>query len=152
MSSGCWCRRVGTPHKGIAWASSPRQFSIEQQREIVTSNYPIYILDFDDMVVFPQEKIDLPHSEFWKKNIAPFIADRFRIPIQPLLNLPYCQRRARISSKGLVFYGEKQSQKLLRTISKATGESDLRWVYDEHEARLSFDVMEYRKLLPITPS
>lgn len=114
----------------------------------MVTTYPIYILDLNhkDMVVFPEMKADIPHPEFWEKDVAAIIAKHLDISLKPLLNLPYCQRRARISSKGFVFYGEKQTKTLLRTISKATGESDLRWVYDEHESLLLFDVMEFKKL------
>ena len=120
----------------------------------MVTNFPIYILELDgkDLVVFPQDKADISHSDYWEQKVVAIIAQKFGISDKRLMNIPYCQRRARISSKGFVFYGEKQTKTLLRTISKATGESDLRWVYDEHEARLSFDLMEYRKLLPITPS
>jgi hypothetical protein len=45
---------------------------------------------------------------------SPLLAARFAIPLKPLLNLPYCQRRARVSSQGLLFYFERQSKKLLR--------------------------------------
>ncbi len=113
------------------------------------STFPIYILDLDgeEMVVFPKDKADISHSDFWEQTVAPLLAEHISIPLKPLLNLPYCQRRARVSSKGLVFYGERQSKKLLRTISKATGEADLRWTFDEHEARLPFDVQEFERLL-----
>lgn len=113
------------------------------------STFPIYILDLqsEELVVFPKDKADISHSDFWEQIVAPFVAAHFSIPLKPLLNLPYCQRRARVSSKGFVFYGERQSKKLLRTISTATGEADLRWAFDEHEARLPFDVQEYKRLL-----
>jgi hypothetical protein len=99
---------------------------------IVPTTYPIYILDLDgeEIVVFPNDKADISHSELWEQTVAPLVAAHFSIPLKPLLNLPYCQRRARVSSKGLVFYGERQSNKLLRTISNATGEIDLRWAFD----------------------
>jgi hypothetical protein len=115
----------------------------------VPTTFPIYILEFDgeDVVVFPEGQTDIPHSEFWEQTVAPLLAKHVSIPLKPLLNLPYCQRRARVSSKGLVFYGERQSKKLLRTISKATGEADLRWAVDEHEVRLPFDVQEFKRLL-----
>jgi len=111
--------------------------------------YPIYILDLDgeEIVVFPQDKADIPHSEFWEQTVAPLLAERFSISLKPLLNLPYCQRRARVSPKGFVFYGERQTKTLLRKISKATGEIDLRWAFDEHEVRLPFDVQEFERLL-----
>jgi hypothetical protein len=115
----------------------------------VPTTYPIYILDLhgEELLVFPKDKSDISHSKFWEQTVAPLLAKHVSIPVKPLLNLPYCQRRARVSSKGLVFYGERQSKKLLRTISKATGEADLRWAFDEHEARLPFDVQEFERLL-----
>ncbi len=115
----------------------------------VPTTYPIYILDLhgEELVVFPRDKADIPHSEFWEPTVAPLLAKHFSIPLKPLLNLPYCQRRARISSKGLVFYGERPNKKLLRAISKATGEVDLQWAFDDHEARLPFDVQEFKRLL-----
>ena len=113
------------------------------------TTYPIYILDLhgEELVVFPKNKADISHSEFWEQTVAPHLAKHFSIRLKPLMNIPYCQRRARVSSKGLVFHGERQSKKLLRTISKATGEADLRWAFDEHEARLPFDVQEFKRLL-----
>ena len=116
---------------------------------IVTNTYPIYILDLhtEERIVFPKEKADISHSEFWEQTVAPIIAEQFSIPLRLLLNLPYCQRRARVTAQGLVFFGETHSAKLLKKISKATGETDLRWAYDEHETRLSFDVLEFKRLL-----
>jgi hypothetical protein len=105
-----------------------------------------------DLAVFPKDKPDISHSEFWEQTVAPLLAQHFSIRLEPLLNLPYCQRRARISSKGLVFYGERQSKKLLRKISMATGEIDLRWAFDEHEIRLPFDVQEFERLLALRGS
>ena len=113
------------------------------------TNYPIYILDLTgkDLVVFPQDKADISHSDYWEQKVVAIIANYFGISDKRLMNIPYCQRRARISSNGSVFYGEEQNQKLLRQISKATGETNLHWVYDEHESRLPFDVMEFKRLI-----
>jgi hypothetical protein len=63
----------------------------------MVTTYPIYILDLNhkDMVVFPEMKADIPHPEFWEKDVAAIIAKNFDISLKPLLNLPYCQRRAR---------------------------------------------------------
>ena len=115
----------------------------------MVTTYPIYILELEgkDLVVFPESKADIPHPQFFQKDIIPIIANYFGISDKRLMNIPYCQRRARISSKGFVFYGEKQTKTLLRTISKATGETNLRWVFDDHEARLPFDVMEFERLI-----
>ena len=92
---------------------------------VVTTAYPVYILDLDreELVVFPDDKADIPHSDFWEQTVAPFLADHFSMPLKPLLNLPYCQRRARISSRGVVFDGE-QSKILWQTVSRTTGETD----------------------------
>jgi hypothetical protein len=120
----------------------------------VTTAYPVYILalDREELVVLPNDKADIPHSAFWEQTVVPLLADHFSTPLKPLLNLPYCQRRARISSRGVVFYGERQSKKLLQTISRATGETDLRWVFDEHKIRLPFDVQEFDRLLTLRGS
>jgi len=75
------------------------------------------------------------------------VAKHYRIPLKPLENLPYCQRRARVTSSGLVYYGEKQTKKLLLAIKKALGESELTWVFDDHEMRLPEDVSEFNQLL-----
>jgi hypothetical protein len=120
-----------------------------EKQGIMPTTYPIYILDLpgEELVAFPKDKADISHSDFWEQTVAPLVAKHFSIPIRPLLNLPYCQRRARISAKGLVFYGERQSSRLLGAISKAIGEANVRWALDEHEVRLPFDVQEFKRLL-----
>ena len=67
------------------------------------------------------------------------------MPIEELLNIPYCQRRARINDK-TVYYGEKPTRKLLRLIEKAVGEKGLKITYDDHEKRLEFDVAAFTAL------
>ena len=118
----------------------------------MVTNFPIYILELDgkDLVVFPQDKADISHSDYWEQKVVAIIAQKFGISDKRLMNIPYCQRRARISSKGFVFYGEKQTKTLLRTISKATGETNLQWAFDEHESRLPFDVLEFKRLISRT--
>ncbi len=109
--------------------------------------YPIYLLDLggDATILFPEGKADLDHCDFWEATVARIVARHFRLPLEELLNLPYCQRRARICGK-VVYYGERTSQKLLRQIEKAVGETGLRFVHDDHEVRLEFDVLEYKAL------
>ena len=117
-------------------------------RENKRSNYPIYILDFGDSkfeIVFPEGKKDLMHVEFWKYTVAPMVAKRLRLSLKELENLPYCQRRARICGKN-VYYGEEPSHELLRQIKEAVGEKALAFVYEEHETRLEFDIMEFTAL------
>jgi hypothetical protein len=108
-------------------------------------SYPIYILD-DDTIVFPSGKIDIDHSAFWETTVAEIVARHHRIPLEDLLNLPYCQRRARIVGQN-VLYGERPTKKLLRLIEKAVGEKGLRFVYDDHEKRLDSDVLEFTALI-----
>ena len=106
------------------------------------SSYPIYILDLglkEDKIVFPEGKADLNHSDYWEMTVARMVALYLRVPLSEILNLPYCQRRARISGKN-VYYGERVSKKLLKLIEKAVGETGLKFVYDEHEQRLEYDV------------
>jgi len=112
------------------------------------TTYPIYILDLDgtDRVVFPEGKTDISHSEFWEETVALVVVRHYGIPHAPLLNLPYCQRRARITSRGTVFYGEQQTKALMKTIRASVGESNLAWEDDEHEQRLPMDMAEFEEL------
>ena len=101
-------------------------------------SFPIYILDLggeEDAIVFPEGKADLDHCDYWEATVARIVARHFRLPLHELVNLPYCQRRARISGK-IVYYGEKPLRKLLRLIEKAVGKTGLRFVNDDHEMRL----------------
>jgi hypothetical protein len=112
-------------------------------------SYPIYILDLggaEFSIVFPAGKADLNHSDYWEATVARIVARHFCVPPDELANLCYCQRRARIND-GIVYYGERQSKKLLRQIERAVGETALRFVFDEHETRLEFDILEFTTLL-----
>lgn len=114
----------------------------------VSGSFPIYILDLggkDYTIVFPEGKTDLDHSQFWEDTVARLVARHFRLPLEEVANLVYCQRRARINGQN-VLYGEKQTTKLLRLIEKALGQKDMRWVYDEHEQRLIYDRDEFNAL------
>ena len=111
-------------------------------------SYPIYILDLggkEYTIVFPDDKADLDHSDFWETTVARIVARHFHLPLEELVNLPYCQRRARIND-GVVYYGEQATRKLLRLIEKAVGETGLRFGYDDHEKRLSYDVLDFKAL------
>jgi len=111
-------------------------------------SYPVYIIDLGGegyTILFPEGKVDLDHCDFWEKTVARIVARHFGLPVGDLLNLPYCQRRARVSGK-VVYYGEKTNRKLLKLIEKAVGETGLRFVYEGHETRLEFDVQEFSAL------
>jgi hypothetical protein len=112
-------------------------------------SYPIYIFDEgqeDYLNVFPEGKEDLNHSDYWEATVARMVARYLKLPVEDLLNLPYCQRRARISGD-TVYYGERQTKKLLKSIVKAVGEPGLKWGYDEHEQRLTYDCHDFAVLL-----
>ncbi len=115
-------------------------------------SFPIYILDLggeDDAIVFPEGKADLDHCDFWEKSVSRIVAWHFHLPLEELVNLPYCQRRARISGNA-VYYGERPVKKLLQQIEKAVGTTGLRFVYDDHEKRLAFELLEFAGLLAST--
>ena len=112
-------------------------------------SYPIYILDLGEgepTIVFPKNKEDVDHSDFWEREVAGIVARHFKLNPKDLENLTYSQRRARIAGQN-VLYGEKQTKKLLRLIEKAVGEKGLRFVYDDHEKRLDSDVLEFTALI-----
>lgn len=114
--------------------------------------YPIYILDLggeEDAIVFPEGKADLDHCDFWEETVARIVARHLRLPLHELMNLPYCQRRARISGN-IVYYGEQPGRKLLRQIEKAVGATGLQFMHDEHEKRLEYDVLAFTSLLTST--
>lgn len=117
------------------------------------NSYPVYILDLSgtDRIVFPDDRLDVSHSDFWESIVAGIVAEHFRIPVKRLRNLPYCQRRARIvvqnDGESVVYFGERQTKKLLKAISRAVGLPDLEWRYDDHEQRLEYDVSVFNRLL-----
>lgn len=110
--------------------------------------YPIYILNLGGKlsVVFPEDQRDVGHSDFWETTASEIVAEHYGIPRRLLINLPYCQRRARIVGN-VIYYGGKPTPKLLRLIRTATGNRKLVFAYDDHEKRLRHDVGELRRLI-----
>lgn len=108
------------------------------------TSYPIYILDLtkEPTIVFPENKVDINHTDFWEETVAKLVATHFRLPLKKLLNIPYCQRRARICNS-VIYYGEQTTKKLLQQIEEAVGETGLRFEYDDHEKRLKYDVLTF---------
>jgi len=104
--------------------------------------FPLYILD-DDTLVFVVS--DMSHCEFWEGAGAAIVAEERGLCPSSILNLPYCQRRARIVGNRL-YCGEKVSPALLRSIEDAT-ERTLNLTYDEHETRCPVSVVEFRLLV-----
>jgi len=94
-------------------------------------DFPLYILRLDGewIVVFPKDRFDLGHTEFWAKVVAQIVAAHYQISVTKLANLPYCQRRARIVGDR-VYYGEKQDRTLLQLIRKAVANRKLAFAFD----------------------
>jgi hypothetical protein len=107
-------------------------------------SYPIYILD-DDTIVFTKE--DLNHVDFWNEQVAKRVSELYNIPVHRLLNIPYCQRRARIVGNNL-FCGEELSVELVNKIKTVLNKKVLKVVYDQHETVLPYDVMILNSLKP----
>ena len=101
--------------------------------------FPLYILDDDTLIVVVS---DMSHCEFWESTVAAIVAKERGLPLSAILNLPYCQRRARIVGNSL-YCGEEVSPALLRSIEAAT-ERTLKLIYDEHETRCLISVAEFR--------
>jgi hypothetical protein len=108
-------------------------------------SYPIYILD-DDSIVFTKE--DLNHVDFWNQKVAKNVSELYNIPVHRLLNIPYCQRRARIVGNNL-FCGEELSVELVNKIKTVLNKKVLKVVYDQHETVLAYDVMILNSLKPL---
>jgi hypothetical protein len=100
-------------------------------------SYPIYILD-DDSILFIKK--DLNHVDFWNSHVAKIVAKLYHLPISKLINIPYCQRRARVVGKKL-FCGEKINDQLLQKIKNVLNKPNLVIVYDQHETTLPYDKM-----------
>lgn len=112
------------------------------------TSYPVYLLKLGDSikVIFPENKEDLDHLAFWEQTARHVVAKHYGLSAASLLDLPYCQRRARICGNK-IYYGEKPSKTLRESIRKATDEPKLEFAYDEHESRFSNEVFEFKLLL-----
>ena len=104
--------------------------------------FPLYILDDDALVVVVSH---MSHCDFWESTTAAIVAAKHGLRLSVLLNLPYCQRRARIVGNRL-YCGEEVSRALLRSIEAATGRT-LKLIYDEHETRCPISVAEFTSLV-----
>ncbi len=71
-------------------------------------SFPVYLLQLDDKinVVFPDDRQDIGHTEFWEATVSHVVAQFFKLPQAKLRDLPYSQRRARIVG-ATVYYGEE---------------------------------------------
>ena len=117
-----------------------------QPETAAPDSFPIYILrlGLTTEIVFPENREDFTHPDFWEQTVCYLVARHFGIPPRRLTNLPYCQRRARIVGDK-VYYGEPHDPQLLGLIRKALKNSNLSFVYDVHEKRLREDVRLFQK-------
>jgi hypothetical protein len=125
----------------------PHREEAEEEKDM--TSYPVYILRLGDktVIVAPQyRQQDVGHTEFWESTVARIVARHFRIPVEKLLNLPYCQSRARVVGN-TVYFGGRHDPNLLEQIRAALGNPDLSFAYDNHERRLREDVHQFRRLV-----
>jgi hypothetical protein len=112
------------------------------------ASYPIYLLELGEEIraVFPEDKQDIGHADFWEQTASLLVAEHYKVPQRELANMPYCQRRGRIV--GSTFYcGEKDGPEVLRLVRQAVGMVDLVLCFDDHEKRLREDVRTFRRLV-----
>ncbi len=76
------------------------------------------------------------------------VSELYNIPVHRLLNIPYCQRWARIVGNNL-FCGEELSIDLANKIKSVLNKKVLKVVYDQHETTLAYDVMIINNLKPL---
>lgn len=107
--------------------------------------YPIYILEQPLRIIFPEDKRDIGHVKFWEKVVSKIVAKETGISLYDLNNIPYSCKRARVVGD-IVYYGEEQSDDLLSAIKESTGNSNLKFAYDDHEKTLKFDIKEFEFL------
>lgn len=112
------------------------------------TSFPLYLLKLGDnwQVVFPEDKADVGHTDFWEQTVSKLVAKHFNIPASRVANLPYCQRRARVVGD-MVYYGGKPAPFLLRLIRQSLRNKKLVFVHDDHERRLREDVREFSRLV-----
>ena len=113
--------------------------------------YPLYLLQLgaDLRVVFPEDRQDIGHTDFWEQTVSHIVAKHYGIPQKSLTNLPYCQRRCRVVGN-TVYYGERPDPELLRLLREAVGavgKDELVFCFDEHERRLREDVRQFKRLV-----
>ena len=107
----------------------------------IDGGFPIYILD-DDSVLFLKK--DISHTKFWQKQVAAVVAKKFAVPLSEILNLPYCQRRARIVGNKL-YCGERLSKKAIKKIEGSVG-LKLKHCHDDHEKRCEISLGQFKAL------
>lgn len=108
-------------------------------------SFPIYILDHGEIVV-SDGKEDVSHPDFWKSKVAKILAIKYDIPIWSLINIPYCQKRARVVGD-VIYHGDPISSYMLKKIRTAIGNKSAKLSYDDHEKTLEYDVAKFKALI-----
>ena len=108
----------------------------------IDGGFPIYILD-DDSVFFLKK--DIGHVKFWEKVVSKILEKKYSISAKEIINLPYCQRRARIVGN-ILYCGEKLSKKIIRKIEKEVN-IKLIYKYEEHETRCKFEISKLKNII-----
>lgn len=98
-------------------------------------SYPVYIID--DGKIFLKKESHLSHVDFWEKEVAIYVAKKFKIPLKQIINLPYCQKRGRLVNDNF-YFGEKETRGIKKEIKKIVGKK-IDIVYDEHEKMSLYD-------------
>ena len=75
-------------------------------------SFPVYIID-DGKIFFKEEK-DFGHNEFWEEEVSLYVAKKFKVSLQHIINLPYCQKRGRLVNEKF-YFGEKPN-KLIKNL------------------------------------
>jgi hypothetical protein len=111
-------------------------------------SFPVYLLRLGKswQVIFPENKSDIGHTDFWEKTVSKIVAEHYHIPHTELVNLPYCQRRARVVASKIYTGSRNLKPELQTVILIALRKRKLQFLYDEHEKRLREDVMQFRRL------
>jgi hypothetical protein len=113
------------------------------------NSFPLYLLKLGDdwKVVFPEDRADIPHPDFWEQTVSHIVARHYRIPQKRLANLPYCQRRARVVGNKVYMGARCPDPKLVTLVRESLGNEGLTFAFDEHERRLREDVRQFKRLV-----
>lgn len=112
--------------------------------------FPVYILEAPEglSIFVPKIRRDIGHTEFWETTVAPIVSVRYGISLKAIKNIPYCLKRARIvPKKNVAYFGDEADVRILEALRRETGLPELRFVYDDHERRLPYDVQVFESLL-----
>lgn len=98
-------------------------------------SFPVYITD-DGKIFFKKEK-DLGHNEFWEEEVSLYVAKKFKVSLQEIINLPYCQKRGRLVNEKF-YFGEKPNKSIKNKLEKTFGKK-IEIIYDDHEKMSKYD-------------